>query len=139
MKSFLPAVLCGSLLLTGCSFLGYYKHKKADWALPEDAATIEFPNSLEKGVHLTGPMMAALKVAMDDYLPPWTAPEKETTPEGRCLSRWDTMNTTVFQANENLFFVRILPDLTKCAPGFIVLDAGAVYAIDGKGRILARE
>lgn len=139
MKSFFPVVLCGALLLQGCAFLGIYRYKKAVWAPPEEADTVRFPDSMEKGVHLTGPMMAALKVAMDDYLPPWTNPEKEKTPEGRCLSRWDVMDTTVMQAGENLFFVRIIPDFTKCAPGVIVLDAGAVYAIDGQGRILDRE
>jgi hypothetical protein len=142
MKSSLPAMFLGALFLTGCSLLGhfgYYKHEKAQWATPEEAAAVKFPNSLEGSVRLTGPMMAALKVAMDDFRPPWTSPEKETTPEGRCLARWDTIDARVLQVNENLFYVELSPDLSTCAPGFIVLDAGAVYAIDGKGRILARE
>ena len=42
-------------------------------------------------------------------------------------------------ARENLFYVLFTPDLRQCGPGFVVLDAGALYAIDGQGRILARE
>jgi hypothetical protein len=139
MKSLLPLVLCCSGVLTGCSLLGLYRLEKPQWAPPEEAAAVQFPNSMEGGVRLTGPMMRALKVAMNDYLPPGTRPEDQKTPEARCLARWDTINTTVQQASDDLFFVRFSPDLSRCAPGFIVLDAGAVYAIDGQGRILARE
>jgi hypothetical protein len=81
-------------------------------------------------------MMAALKVAMDDYRPPSINPDALKLPEDRCLARWENINTTVLQANENLFFIRFSPDLSKCAPGSIMLDVGAVYAIDGQGRIL---
>jgi hypothetical protein len=139
MRSVLVALLCCSTLSTGCSYFGYYKYKKPIWALPEEGAKVQFLNSLEGGMRLTGPMMAALKVAMDDYRPPSITPENQDSPEGKCLARWDFIQTTVFQANEDLFFVLFAPDLSQCAPGFIVFDAGAEYAIDGKGRILAKQ
>lgn len=56
----------------------------------------------------------------------------------QCLARWETHQTAVTNANDNLFFVLLSPDLSRCAPGFIVPDAGAEYAIDGQGRILGR-
>jgi hypothetical protein len=84
-------------------------------------------------------MMAALRVAMDDYRPPSISPENQESPEGKCLARWEFIRTTVFQANDDLFFVLFAPDLSQCGPGFIVFDAGAEYAIDGKGRILAKQ
>ncbi|MGZ3460215.1 MAG: hypothetical protein ACXU86_17135 [Archangium sp.] len=142
LKSFFPVFVGGALLLTGCSLLGhfgYYKHEKAERAPPEQADTVKFPDSMDAGVRLTGPMMAALKVAMDEYRPPTLNPKSLITPEDRCLARWENINTTVLQVNENLFFVRFSPDLRNCAPGLLVPDSGAVYAIDGQGRVLDSE
>lgn len=131
-------VLCCSAALTGCSYLGYYKHEKAVWAAPEEAARVEFPNSFEGSVLLTGPMMNALNVAMKEFRPPgW----KVRTNDGdkrlaQCLSRWDTFDTSVLKADDNLFFVRFFPVISRCGINDIILDAGAVYAVDGQGRIL---
>jgi hypothetical protein len=126
-------------MLTGCSLFGYYKYEKPTWAPPEEGAKVQFLNSLEGGVQLTGPMMAALKVAMDDYLPSNIRPGDQRYLPGQCLAQWRYINITVFQASDDLFFVLFIPDLSKCGPGFIDLDAGAEYAVDGKGRILARQ
>lgn len=141
MRLLLPALLC-SYALSGCVLLerfGYYKYQKAERAPPEEATRIQFPNAYEGGVQLNGAMTRALAVAMNDYLPPHTRPETQQGPEFQCLARWDTYRTVVMQANDNLYFVLLSPDLSKCAPGFIVPDAGAEYAIDGQGRILARQ
>ncbi len=134
-------LVVGSCLgtLTGCSYLGYYKHEKPEWAPPQEAAKVAFPSALEGGLRLTGPMMVALKVAMADYRPPWVRPERQEQPEDRCLADWSYIQTSVVQAGEDLFYVLFTPDLRECGPGFIVPEAGALYAIDGKGRILARE
>jgi hypothetical protein len=139
MRARLLAVGWCLAALTGCSYLGYYKHEAAERAPPEEAAKVEFPEALEGGVRLTGPMMAALKVAMADYRPPWVRPEDQKQPEDKCLADWSYIQTSVVQAGEDLFYVLFTPDLRACGPGFIVPDAGALYAIDGKGRILARE
>lgn len=139
MRIFLATLLlCAS---TGCALferLGYYKYQRPEQAPPEEAAKIEFPRTYEGGVQLDGAMMKALSVAMNDYLPPHVRPEAQPGPEFQCLARWDTYRTVVKQANDDLFFVLISPDLSKCAPGFSVPDAGAEYAIDGHGRILSR-
>jgi len=138
MKSLLPLVLCGAGLLSGCGYFGIYRHHPAERASPEEAAAVRFPDSLEQGVRLTGPMMAALKVAMDDYRPPGMRPEKLQPPDS-CLANWKYIQTTVLQVSDTLFFAEFAPDLRTCGPGYILLDAGATYAIDDKGRILGRE
>ncbi|WP_224373095.1 hypothetical protein [Hyalangium versicolor] len=139
MRPGLPALFCWAALVTGCSHFGYYKYEKPEWTPPEEGAKVQFLNSLEGGARLSGPMMVALKAAMDDYRPPGMTPESQKSPEGQCLARWEYINTTVFQASDDVFYVLFAPDLSQCGPGFIVFDAGAEYAIDGKGRILAKQ
>ncbi|MCY1073624.1 hypothetical protein [Archangium lansingense] len=47
---------------------------------------------------------------------------------------------SIWQPNDNnIFFVRFTPDLSRCAPGAIITDGGAEYAVDAEGRILARQ
>jgi hypothetical protein len=130
--------LCCATALTGCAYFGYYKHEKALWAPPEEAAQGEFPNSFDGGISLTGPMMVALNVAIKEFRPPDVKVKTNDGDErlARCLSRWDTFDTSVLQVNDNLFFVRFFPDISRCGIHDIILDAGAVYAVDGQGRIL---
>ncbi len=139
MKPSLWILLGCSSAMLGCSYFGYYKYERPQRAPPEGSAKVQFPNALEGGAQLTGPMMLALKVAMADFRPPWIKPEKQQYPEDKCLADWRYIHTTVVQAEENLFYVLFTPDLRQCGPGFVVLDAGALYAIDGQGRILARQ
>ncbi|WP_426754953.1 hypothetical protein [Myxococcus sp. Y35] len=127
---------CAPLLgLCGCSTLGIYRFDKPERAPAGEA--VEIPSQLEGGVKLTGPMMAALKVAMDDFRPPWMKPEAQDTVEEKCLADWRYIEARVVQANDDLFYVTFSPNLSACGPGLVLLDGGAVYAIDGKGRILA--
>jgi len=137
MKAFVP-VIALSMMMNGCSFLGYYKYTRAPRASPEEIASIQFPDSLEGGIHLSGPMMNALGVAMNGFLPP--GQEVETNdPDKRvaaCLSHRSTYETLVLQGDDDLFFVSFIPDLKRCGLDDEILDGGAVYAIDGKGRIL---
>jgi hypothetical protein len=137
MKAFVPLILISGMM-SGCSFLGYYKREKAERAPPEEAAMIKFPDSLEGGVHLTGPMAAALETAMNEFLPPGKE-LKTNDPDERvaaCLSRRSTYETLVLSASDDLFFVAFIPALKRCGLDEEILDGGAVYAVDGKGRIL---
>ena len=137
MKAFVPMVLVSSLM-SGCSYLGIYRRERAERAPPEESAKVVFPNSLEGGTPLTGPMMAALSVAMNEFLPPGSAVETQD-PDKRvaaCLSRWSTYETLVLKDNDDLFFVAFIPDLRRCGLEEEILDGGAIYAIDGRGRIL---
>lgn len=87
---------------------------------------------------MSGPMAAALEVAMNDFLP--SGREVRTNdPDKRiaaCLSRRSTYETLVLSTSDDLFFVAFVPDLKRCGLDDEILDGGAVYAIDGKGRIL---
>jgi hypothetical protein len=128
------------MFLPGCSLLRYGLYKRAEWAPPEVAAKVKFPDSYEKGAHLDGPLVVALEAAMNDFLPPGTAPRRGDELVARCLSLRETFRVSVWQPNDNnIFFVRFTPDLSRCAPGVIITDGGAEYAVDGEGRILARQ
>lgn len=132
------ALLC--VPLAGCSLLGYHRAKKAPWAGPEEAAAVVFPTTFKEGVHLGGPMMAALEVAMNEFLPVG-AEFQSNDPDKRvaqCLSKRSSYDTHVLQAGDDLFFVWFSPDLSRCGLNEPILDGGAVYAIDGQGRILDR-
>jgi hypothetical protein len=137
----IASLLVFTALLPGCSLLGhfgYYKQPEPERAPPEAAAGIQFPDSYDAGTRLDGAMMRALSVAMNDYLPAHVRAEEQQGPEFQCLARWENYRTVVMRAREDLFFILFSPDLSRCAPGFAVPDAGAEYAIDGQGRILAR-
>ncbi len=125
-------------MLTGCGYFGYYKYPKSVWASPAEVSKVDFPDSHEGAVQLTGAMLKAIDVAMNDFLPPGTNPEREKDPVLRCLEQRETYHATVKQVREDLFFVSFFADLSQCAPGALVLDAGADYLIDGRWRILGR-
>ncbi len=138
MRLLLPISLCLAVPLSGCSVLGYRIYKEAERAPLAEAEQVKFPNSFEGSSRLTGPMAKALAVAMNDFIPPGTHPENEEDVVARCLSRWETFTLSVQSVSDDLFFVRFSPEkLPECAPNRSVLDAGAVYAIDGQGRILS--
>lgn len=132
-------LLLSAILLSGCSYFGYYKREPARRAPPEEAEKVQFPNSYEGGPQLDGPAMAALAVAMNDFLPPGAKVHYFDEQVAQCLSRWDTYDTSVVKTSDDLFFVRFTPSLARCGIDtsiHVPLDIGAEYAIDGKGRIL---
>jgi len=133
------AILCLSLLLNGCSLLGYHKLRRAERAPPEEASRVSFPDSMEQeGTHLEGPAAAALEVAMNEFLPPDARVEARSEQLAHCLSRRATYDVTVLKENDNLYFVRILPRFSRCGIELEtpIMDVGATYAIDRNGRIL---
>jgi hypothetical protein len=133
-------IACCSSLLSGCHLFGYYRYKGAERAPPEEAEKVAFPNSYENGFRLDGPAMAALEVARNEFMPPGVKATAHDERIARCLLRRDIYDVTILEANDDLFFVSFSPDLSKCninTEGFIILDSGATYAIDGRGRVLA--
>ncbi|WP_434385130.1 hypothetical protein [Melittangium boletus] len=128
-------------MASGCSWLGFYRFEKPEHAPPEEAAAVRFPDSMEEGTRLSGPTLAALRIALDDFLPPGSAFSTED-PDRRvaaCLSRPSTYDTRVYTREaEAVVFVAFVPDLKRCGLTEELLDAGAVYAIDSRGRILDR-
>lgn len=139
MKFALAMPLLGlSLLMNGCALLGYHKVKRAERAPPEEATKVSFPDSMEQGIHLDGPAVAALEVAMNEFLPPDAKAEARNEQLARCLSRRGTYDVTVLKANDDLYFVRILPKFSRCGIELEtpIMDVGATYAIDRNSRIL---
>jgi hypothetical protein len=134
MKPFFPMVLFCAGMLTGCAF-----YKRAVWASPEEAEKVRFPNSFESGVHMDGPTTRALEVAMNEFIPPGSKAKADDERIARCLSRRENFDTSVLRVNDDLFFVAFSADLSRCGIDAILPDAGAVYAIDGRGRVLARQ
>jgi hypothetical protein len=139
-KALLVSAIVGcASMLSGCSLLGYHKLKRAERASPEEASKVVFPNSMEQGIHLDGPAMAVLEVAMNEFLPPDAKPTALDEKLAHCLSRRDTYDATVLKAGDNLYFVSILPQLSRCGIELEtpIMDLGATYAIDKNGRILS--
>jgi hypothetical protein len=135
----LALVLLASGVLSGCSLLAYYKLPKAERASPEESVKVRFPDSLDGAVELTGPMAAALEVAMNDFLPPGATVRMTDgyKPLEQCLSRRQTYDAVVLPYGEDWFYVLLTPRIERCGLGNDVLDLGAEYVIDGQGRILA--
>jgi hypothetical protein len=140
MGKLLALIIIGcSSLLTGCSYLGYYKHKKAERALPHESERVIFPDSYEEGIHLDGPAMAALEVARNEFMPPGVKASSSDERLAHCLARRDVYDVAIVKANEDLYFVSFLPNLARCGieSDGVLMDAGTVYAIDGRGRVLS--
>lgn len=137
MKVSAPLLLL-SVLLSGCSFLGYYKREKAVRVPPEEAGKVKPPESLDGATNMTGPMVAALEVAMNDFLPPGTTVQVSDhyKPLEQCLSRRDTYDVSVMGYGEGLFYVSLSARPERCGLETTLLDAEAEYIVDGKGRIL---
>ncbi|WP_426733836.1 hypothetical protein [Myxococcus faecalis] len=135
----MATIIGGPVFLSGCSLPGHYKPKQAERAPAAESTKVTFPDSFEQGTHLDGPAMAALEVAMNVFLPPNRRPEARDEALARCLARRDTYDTTVLKENDDLYFLSFLPKLSRCGIELEtpIMDAGAVYAIDARGRILA--
>ncbi|MFP2925097.1 hypothetical protein ACLESO_07745 [Pyxidicoccus sp. 3LG] len=124
--------------LSGCSLFGYYKLEKAEVLPPSESEKVRLPESFEGAIDLKGPAVAALDVAMKDFLPPgrkvrWTDGYQ---PLEECLSRRDTYDALVLPYGDGLFYVSFSPVLERCGVKTAILDGGAEYVVDGRGRIL---
>jgi hypothetical protein len=138
MKTLLPLLAFWCTVLPGCSYFGYYKREKAVRAPTEQAEKVQFPASYADGLHTDGRMTRALAVAMNDFLPPGTALGGDNRRVAWCLSRWETYDIFIQRAGEDLFFIQFFPILARCGlDDSLIPDAGAEYAVDGQGRILA--
>ncbi|XXF78953.1 hypothetical protein P2318_04130 [Myxococcaceae bacterium GXIMD 01537] len=137
--SLLASTLLCSSLLSGCSFFGYHKVPKAVRAPPEEAAAVRFPDAFDKGLPLDGPTLVALTVALNEFMPPEARAQDRDEKLARCLSRRDTYDVAILKENDDLYFISFTANLGRCGiqDDGTALDLGAVYAIDGKGRVLS--
>lgn len=138
-KAWTTAALAGcSLFMTHCSYLGYYKYEPAVRVPSVQSETTRFPDSYDGSLRTEGAMTRALAVAMNDFLPPGRSLKGDNPHVVRCLSRWETYDISILRATDDLFFVQFSPVLARCGlDDSTIMDAGAEYAVDGQGRILA--
>jgi hypothetical protein len=106
----------------------------------EEAVWFKFPEELpEEGQQrLSGPLAAAIQLAMEDFLPWGIEPPRGANREEACLYQRQSYDVTAAPAPEGVFWVRIALSPGACLRGGPLLDAGAEYAVDVRhGRILA--
>ncbi|QSQ11396.1 hypothetical protein [Myxococcus landrumensis] len=131
-------VLLGLLwLLQGCAL------SRPEKAPPEEAAHYKFPVALptEGQQVLSGPIAAAVSLAMDDFLPLGHTPLSDASPMELCASRRDAYDVTAVPgSNEGVVFVSFSPRESACRdlPGPVRSDTPVVYAVDvARSRILS--
>lgn len=110
--------------------------------LTEEAAKVEFPKlGLPKeGLRrLDGNMVAALQLAMDEFLPREAQPSTGAVQRAPCLYRRDSYDVTAVPAPDAVMLVRFTVNPTACETGESVVDV-TTYAIDVRTmRILSAE
>ena len=135
MKRLLLLLLCA--WLPACAL--FQRPPRPVHAPPQEAASFTWPKVLPPEGHqfLSGTTLAAVQLAMEDFLPWDTQPHKGATPVEICLYERDSYDVNVVPGGENLVYVEIFPRHGACEDE-IALDGGALYAIDIKNwRILA--
>jgi hypothetical protein len=127
--------LCG--VLSGCSLFGYHKVTRPPRAPASEGPSVQFPVPGEGSVNLDGPALAALQVALSDFLPLGAKASGPDEALSRCLSRQDTYDVSVVKQGD-LHFVYFTARLDRCGipPEPVVLDIDAAYAIDAQGRVV---
>jgi hypothetical protein len=138
MKRPLLLLLCA--LLPACAL--FHRPARPIYAPPQEATTVTFPMELlasEGHVSLSGSLLAAIELAMEDFLP-WDAqPGKDATPREVCLSKRESYDVIAAPGPQGIVFVEIYARPGACEMGLgPVLDLEATYAIDVvQWRILA--
>ena len=138
-RSLLLSLLCA--WLPACVL--FQRPPRPVYVSPQEAASFTWPKMLpsEGRQIVSGPTLAAIQIAMEDFLPWDIKPHKGATPAEICLYERGSYDVVVVPGAENLVYVQIVPRDGACdMGGDIVLDLGAAYAIDAKTwRILAVE
>jgi hypothetical protein len=93
----------------------------------------------EGGQRLSGIMLAAIQLAMEDYLPWDLKPLKDSTPREVCLHQRESYDVYAVPGTEGVIFVEIAPRTGACEMGGEpVMGFDVIYAIDVKNwRILS--
>jgi hypothetical protein len=134
-----------SLVLLLCAFLPacalFQRPPRPVHASPQEAASFAFPLALpaEGRQDISGIMLAAIQLAMEDFRPWDTQPHEGATLREICLYKRESYDVTVVPGGEGLVYVELAPRTGACEMGGPpVMDFDAIYAIDVKTwRILA--
>jgi hypothetical protein len=135
------------LLLLLCAWLPacvlFQRPPRPVYAPPQEAASFKWPLMLpSEGQQLvSGTMIAAIQLAMEDFLPWDLKPRKDAAARELCLDKRDSYDAVVVPGAEGLVYVEIFLRPGACEmDGEVLLDAGGLYAIDVKNwRILAAQ
>ncbi|AGC48923.1 lipoprotein [Myxococcus stipitatus DSM 14675] len=135
MRTVLFVVLL-ALSSTACSFFGYVKQPKLEWAPPEEARRLQYPSSWEGATVMEGPAVLALDTALKHYFSHGV--ESNTADErlARCLSQPSTYEVSIKKGEGGIFYVFFFPSIERCGLTTTLLDVETVYAIDEQGRIV---
>jgi hypothetical protein len=127
--------------LPACAF--FQRPPRPAHAPPQEAASFVWPAAFPEKDHqfISGTMVAAIQLAMEDFLPWDIKPHRGATPTEICLYKRDSYDVLVAPGAEGLVYVEIMLRPGAChEAGEIVLDGGGRYAIDVKNwRILAAQ
>lgn len=140
MKSLVkkPTLLLPLLLTQGaCAAL----QPRDNYVPAQEAAWFKFPEALpqQEQQRLPGRMAAAMRLAMDDFLPRDVRPAHGAPPQEICLAQRQSYDVQVAPGPEGIIWVGIslAPGACTRGPGPLI-DMGATYAVDvRRGRILA--
>jgi hypothetical protein len=139
MKRSLPWLLLLCAGLPACVL--FQRPPRPAHASPQEAASFAWPTMLptEGRQVLSGPMLAAIQLAMEDFLPWDLKSQAGATPRELCLDRRDSYDVVAVPGAEGLIYVEILLRPEACPmDGEVLLDAGGIYAIDTRNwRILS--
>jgi hypothetical protein len=130
MKRPLLLVLCA--LLPACAL--FQRPLRPVHAPAQEAAGLTFPAELlaaEGNVSLNGTLLAAIELAMEDFLPWDIKPHKGATPGEVCLYKRESYDVIASPGPQGIVFVEIYARPGVCEMGGgPILDFDAIYAID---------
>ncbi len=135
------ALLACCLFLSGCSL--FRRPFRPVRAPPEEAARVVFPFALSEQqkqglTRISGPVAAAIELAMDDFRPRDIKPPRGATPDEVCMYQRHSFDVTTIPGTDGVLFVRFTLSPGACEQEGMILDAGATYAVDVQGwRILS--
>ena len=99
---------------------------------PPFYAQSAFPVGVEaRPYELDGRLLQAVRVAMDDFIPPGSGEERP------CWGRPEAYRSRVIRQGD-VFFILIHEDPEACGSQYVGVDTGARYAVSLDGRILRR-
>ncbi len=131
MKRPLLLMLCA--LLPACAL--FQRPPRPVHAAPEEAIGLEFPIDLptQESVSISGPMLAAIQLAMEDFLHWDIKPHPGATPSEVCLYQRESYDVIASPGAEGIIYVEIFPRTGACEMGGPpVKGFDVIYAIDSR-------
>lgn len=129
----LPLLVCA--WLPACAL--FQRPPRPIHAPPEEAERFTWPEALpaEGGQRLSGTMLMAIQLAMEDYIPWDLKPHEGATPREVCLHQRESYDVYAVPGIGDVIFVEISPRTGACElGGEPVMGFDVIYAIDMKNR-----